>query len=91
MKKTKTKKILPKEKSKRPPKIDYKEHWKGMPEFISENFKPLKQIIVAFASKEDILKFSKLVGKEITAKTRSIWFPPISNVPMFDKRYIDKK
>lgn len=66
-------------------------HWKGMPEFVSENKQPVKQITVGFANKEDMLKFSKLVGQVITAKTRSIWYPAIPNTPMFNKRYIDSK
>lgn len=72
-------------------KFNARDHWKDMPEFVSENKQPVKTIIVGFANKEDMLRFSKIIGQEVTAKTRSIWFPKVENVPMFDKRYADKK
>jgi hypothetical protein len=99
MKKTKAKKILPKNKlpnttlkeKQRPLKIDYKEHWKGMPEFVAGDKQPIKQVLVGFANKEDMLRFSKLVGQEITAKTRSIWFPAVDTDGAINKRYTDIK
>lgn len=72
-------------------KVDYKEHWKGMPEFNQPGIKPVKSLIVHFANKEDMLKFSKFVGHQITAKTKSIWYPVQSNEPRWDKRWSDKK
>lgn len=74
-----------------PTRVDYEAHWKGMPEFNQPGIKPVKSLIVHFASKEDMLKFSKLVGHQITAKTKSIWYPVQNNEPRWDKRWADKK
>lgn len=68
-------------------KVDYKEMWKGMPEFVQEDARPIKQILVGFATPEDILKFSKLVGQPITDKTRSIWYPKVEDDGALDKRW----
>lgn len=84
MKKQITKKTSTKEVKK---KVDYKGMWKGMPEFVQEDATPIKQILVGFATPEDILKFSKLVGQPITDKTRSIWYPKVEEDGALDKRW----
>lgn len=73
------------------PKIDYEGIWQGMPEFNQPGIEPVKVLLVNFQTKEDMLKFSKLVGFQITAKTKSIWFPVVEETPRFDKRWSDKK
>lgn len=72
-------------------KFNAMDHWKGMPEFNQPGLEPVKVVKVNFASKEYMLKFSKLIGQEITAKTPSVWFPiaPVENA--LDKRWSDKK
>jgi hypothetical protein len=50
--------------------------WKGMPEFEHEDLTAVQSIHVHFKSREDVLDFARLVGQEITDKTRSIWIPP---------------
>lgn len=72
-------------------KFDHQKHWKGMPEFNQPGIIPVKVLTVNFLTKEDMLKFSKMVGQEITAKTRSIWFPVESPESAIDKRWSDKK
>jgi len=57
------------EKPKAVKKVDYKEHWKGMPDFHQPNMKPIHQVLVSFQTNEDMHKFSKLVGQQVTAKT----------------------
>lgn len=52
--------------------------WVGMPEFVSENKKPIQQIIVSFNSYEDVKEFGKLVGITATPKTKSMYYPPRS-------------
>lgn len=71
--------------------IDYDAHWQGMPEFTRRSIEPIKQLIVNFDTKEDMLKFSKLVGQAITAKTKSIYYPEFHDVLYTDKRWSDKK
>lgn len=69
----------------------FKKHWKGMPEFNQPDAGPVKSILVHFATKEDMLKFSKLVNQEITAKLQYIWFPTRDREQLLDKRWSDKK
>lgn len=80
---------IPKEIS--PTRVDYEEHWKGMPEFNQPGIKPIKSLIVHFLNKDDMLKFSKIIGFQITAKTKSVWYPVQDETPRWDKRYVDKK
>lgn len=51
--------------------------WEGMPEFVQEDKEAWKQVIVSFASPEDRQAFAKLVGQNLTDKTRSIWYPQV--------------
>lgn len=55
--------------------FDWKEEWKNMPEFISENKKPIQQIKVSFLSYDDVKEFAKRLGITVTEKTNSTWFP----------------
>lgn len=52
-----------------------KTEWRGMPEFNQPDNGAIRQIIVSFTTEEDIQSFAKLVGQNITKKTKSIWFP----------------
>lgn len=72
-------------------KINYEEHWQGMPEFVQSGLDPVKSLIVNFSTKEDMHKFSKLVGQPITHKTRFIWYPFVPDEKYIDKRWSDKK
>jgi len=85
-KKEKPKPVKPKKE-----KFNAMDHWKGMPEFIQKDLSPIKSITVNFANKIDMLKFSKLVCQEVTAKTRSIWYPEQTIETALNKRYSDKK
>lgn len=71
-------------------KFDYEQHWKGMPEFTQNDLAPIKQVIVNFANKEDLLKFSKLVGQLVDTKTRSIWYPEVKEESALNKRWVKK-
>ena len=54
---------------------DWEREWIDMPEFINENKKPFKQILINFKNKEDMDSFSKLIDQKITILTKSINFP----------------
>jgi hypothetical protein len=54
---------------------EWKEHWQGMPEFVQEDNKPFKTVIVHFRTNEDYLEFQKLIDQKLTDKTKSIWHP----------------
>lgn len=79
--------------------IDGKKHtsslitsmWVGMPEHKQENNMGVKKLIVHFKTMEDTLKFAKLIGQPITAKTASVWFPLQKEELMLNKRWADGK
>lgn len=58
------------------PYDEWKKEWKNMPEFISENKKPIQKIIISFESFEDVKEFGKKLNINVTPKTNSSWFPP---------------
>ena len=55
---------------------DTEDIWKGMPDF---NGRPpsgaFRSIIVHFASKKDVINFTKLINQKITEKIKYIWYP----------------
>lgn len=68
----------------------WEEHWQGMPEFVQEELRPYQTINVHFENKEDLLKFSELVGQKITPNTRFIWYPKVKIKRYMDKAYFDE-
>lgn len=49
--------------------------WDGMPEFEQPDATAYRSLIVHFASEEDAQGFAKLIGQNLTEKTKFIWFP----------------
>jgi hypothetical protein len=49
--------------------------WVGMPEFVQEEKKPYKELIVRFETEEHYKDFAKLLNQSLTLKTKSIWHP----------------
>src|SRR4051812_38630845 len=54
---------------------DWKETWRGMPEFRNEDMRPSQSILVHFRNDADRQAFADLVGQRITARTAFIWHP----------------
>ena len=54
---------------------DWEKDWQDMPEFIQERKTPFQKIIVRFETKEDLDDFSKLIGHQLTVRTKAIWYP----------------
>ena len=75
------------------PKNDFnwKDHWRGMPEFVQPDLTPFKTIHVHFENQKDVDKFAKLVGQRITPETRYIYYPKAVKGHHADKRYVDAK
>lgn len=69
---------------------DWEEHWVGMPEFDQEDNPPYKKIIMNFRSEEDYKAFAKLVGQNLTEKTKSIWYPKLDIDDNMLKRWIEE-
>ena len=68
----------------------WKKEWQGMPEFSHEDLTPWKQIIVSFATEEDMQDFAKLVEQNLTIRTQSIWYPPAEIGRISNKRFDDE-
>lgn len=69
----------------------WKDSWKNMPEFKSENLNPEFTILVHFRNAEDIKKFSELLEQDVYSTTKSIWYPKNEITRYMNKRYIDEK
>lgn len=68
-------------------KID---HWEDMPEFVQEKNDAFRKIIVSFTSEEDAQTFGKLLGQNVTANTKSLWYPPKDKPNTMDM-WVDKE
>lgn len=55
--------------------VSPEKEWEGMPEFQSDNLDSWKRLIVHFKCEQDYLDFQKLVGQELTEKTKYIFYP----------------
>ena len=55
--------------------VDYDEIYKWMPEYDQQDLSAEYQIRVSFKELKDLEAFGKLIGQNVTEKTRSIWFP----------------
>ena len=66
----------------------FSEHWRGMPEYSHEDLAPFQQIIVSFASPEDVQRFAELIGQKITRRQKYLWYPEAEIGRYADKRYV---
>jgi len=69
----------------------WREHWKGMPEFVQEDLTPHRTIYVHFESNEDVSAFSDLIGQTITPLTKTLWYPEAEIGRIANKRYVDTR
>ncbi len=65
-------------------------HWKDMPEYLSEDAGSFRKIIVHFDTEEDVLTFFKLIEQNCTTNTKSIWFPKKKNADLKAIKYINE-
>lgn len=70
---------------------DWEEHWVGMPEFDQDDNPPYKKIFLNFRNEEDYKAFAKLVGQNLTEKTKSIWYPKLDIDDNMLKRWIEEE
>ena len=68
---------------------DWQEHWQGMPEFQQQDLKQVKSLQVHLKSFDDLKALSAALGQQITADTRSVWFPKETLDRLKDKHYVD--
>ena len=53
---------------------NWKDHWKGMPEF-EQDKEHHQKIMVKFLTEKDMLEFGERIGVKVTPRTRGIWYP----------------
>lgn len=61
--------------------------WKGMPEFIQNDMRSFRHVVVHFENEEDTKAFFAKIEYEDTGKTKSMWFPPKERNNIDSKRY----
>lgn len=66
----------------------WEEHWKEMPEYVSEDLRPYKSIMVHFEDDNAMREFSALVGQKVGIKTKCIWYPEAEIGRIANKRYV---
>jgi len=70
---------------------EWEKHWVGMPEFVQKEKKPFKTIYVHFRCQEDYDAFAKIIGQNLTEKTKSIWHPHLDRDANALKRWIEEQ
>ncbi len=70
---------------------EYETEWRGMPEFNQPDNGAFRQIIVSFDDQAGVDKFAKLIGQNLTDKTKSLWFPPRPTNKVVDLFYFDER
>lgn len=65
--------------------------WRGMPEFNQPPNGAMRQIIISFDDQAGVDKFAKLIGQDLTPKTKSLWFPPRPTNKVVDLFYFDER
>lgn len=60
--------------------------WWGMPEYHQEDETPWKSLTVNFRNAEDYERFAGLLKQPLTARTRSVWFPPYEKLKITGQR-----
>lgn len=70
------------------PEDERESEWRGMPEFDQPENGAVRQIIVSFSQHSDVEEFARLVGQNITKKTKSIWFPNREKNNVVDLFYV---
>lgn len=63
--------------------------WAGMPEFDQRDRTAFRQIVVNFTCEDDVKRFAAAIGRDLTERTRSIWFPEVEIERLMDKRYAE--
>ena len=54
---------------------DANKEWTGMPEYDNKDMTPARTIHIHFQNEADVREFAGLLGRNITDKTRYLWFP----------------
>ena len=70
---------------------DWKDYWKKMPAFQQDDMTSFQAIKVHFQTLADRDAFAKLIGRSITERTQSIWYPQNERMIAEDYRFVSRK
>lgn len=59
----------------------WRKHWKNMPDFVQEEKKSFRSVVIRFRTESDYNEFSKLIEQELSIDSKSIWYPELNNEP----------
>lgn len=59
----------------------------GMPAYSSEDKTAVRDIIIHFRDEADVREFAKLLGQNISDKTKYVWFPKEENADLASYKY----
>jgi hypothetical protein len=65
------------------------EHWKGMPEFDSEDMQAFRTIKIHLADQQAVEDFAALLDQNITSETKYLWHPKLKKRWVKDLQYSD--
>jgi len=68
----------------------WEEEWVGMPEFKQKAKEAYRMINVRFNTEEEVQDFAKLLGQNITPKTKAIWHPQLVRDVRINTFYTDE-
>jgi len=69
---------------------EWQKEWHQMPEFLQENTEPIQQIIVSFQTYHHVKLFGELMNQNVSAKTKSLWYPKKETAPPSMFLYVDE-
>ncbi len=69
---------------------DWREHWKGMPEFYQVETEIYAELTVKFDSEHAFKEFATLIGQKISSAAKGIWHPKKSANPELELRWYDE-
>jgi hypothetical protein len=70
---------------------EHEKEWQGMPEFTQKDITSIQHIIVHFTTREDVDAFAKLIGRSLSKKTNSIWFPDVPPARTSTRHFVDEE
>lgn len=70
---------------------DWREEWRGMPEFVQERSREYAKLTIRFRSEEDLQDFARLIGQKLNKKSQCTWHPELKRGELGNsgKRYVD--
>lgn len=68
--------------------VDPAQEWQGMPEFVQPDTMPYRTINVHFNDDAAVQDFARIIGQELTDKTKYVWHPEQKPQKRLDVQYV---